>query len=953
MAVMKSVIGRISTFCTVAAGLGALFPAAVHAQVDDLGDAVVEEIVVTGSRLVRRDFNSPSPITTIDRGDILSAGQPTLEEALNTLPQMQPSFGRTSNNPGDGTSKVDLRGIGPGRTLVMLNGRRIAPAGIGSAIDVNALPSVLVQRVEIITGGATAVYGADAIAGVVNVITRDDFEGFGLETSYYTTERGDADTFDVNLTWGRELGAGHLTLFGAFLDRDPLFQADRRHSAQTINDDWFSNTLGPGGSPTTPAGAMNFPRVDFGNGPARTTWDDAGNPREFVSPDDLYDFAPINYLQVPLRRMSGGMLLRHDVGGRVELYSELTYTHNEVVQALAPAGSFGAFVAVNTDNPVLTPANQQFLADNAVPLGPNLVGLSFQRRFVELGPRIADSEKKFTRLLTGLRGDLNATWEFDVWASYTKVDELELQRNDGSFSRLQQGLLVDPATSNCFDPANGCVPLNLFGAGNLSAEGAEFLRNDPYQNKVTREQSLLSAFIRGAPFTLPAGGLATAIGVEWRRDSGGYAADDRLFSGDTLGFRADSNVVGAETVTEIYAEMLVPIVADAPFAQYLGLELGGRLSSYDHAGELQTWKLGTEWEPVGGVRFRAMLQRSARAPNLAEAFQLPYQANTGLVQFDSREDPCSASADPVGNGFRDVCIAQGIPAGEIGVYEATLRSPVVATRGGNPDLAPEIAETLTAGIVFSLFESWTLAVDYFEIDVEDTIGQARPWVVCWDPANTSRAGCDRIGRDPVTYDTNTLDQRAGNLGNISTRGFDTQLSFGTELSGPLALGAGNADLDVRVVWTHVKENSIQADVASTSLECVGKFGFLCRNFGNDSVFPENRVTTNLTLSASDWRAQLSWQWIDGSDNSAREVGPLFGIPSDFIDPAVESVGAKSYVDLSLRYDVSEHVTLGLTIANLFDEDPAFFANNGPAANTDPEMYDVFGRAYTLRLALNY
>ena len=182
----------------------ACMPVSVVAQDDDAADAV-EEIIVTGSRLPRRDLTAPSPITTIDRNDILSSGQPTLEGTLNRLPQVQPSFGRASNNPGDGTAKVDLRGIGAGRTLVMMNGRRLAPAGIGSAIDVNNMPSALIERVEVITGGATTVYGSDAIAGVVNFITRDDFEGFGLDASYYATEQGDSDVLDLNVAWGHFL----------------------------------------------------------------------------------------------------------------------------------------------------------------------------------------------------------------------------------------------------------------------------------------------------------------------------------------------------------------------------------------------------------------------------------------------------------------------------------------------------------------------------------------------------------------------------------------------------------------------------------------------------------------------------------------------------------------------------------------------------------------------------
>ncbi len=949
---------RVLAPALIAAMCGAvLLPQAAHAQNEAAysGDeGVIDEIVVTGSRLLRRDFTAPSPIATIDRETILSSGQPTLEEALNQLPQVQPSFGRASNNPGDGTAQVDLRGIGAGRTLVMLNGRRIAPAGIGSAVDVNTLPGVLIERVEVITGGATTVYGSDAIAGVVNFITRDDFEGFGVETSYYTTERGDSDVTDVSVTWGHNFDKGNVTLFGGYLDREATLQAERSFSATTITDDWFSGMLRPGGSTTNPSGAMFFPRVDFGNGPARTTWDANGDPREFVTPDDLYDFAPINYLQIPLKRYSAGVLLNYDVADNAELYSELVFTRNEAVNNLAPTAVFGNFVEINTDNPLLTPANQQFLIDNAVPLGPGRVGFGLQRRLLELGPRIPQRESDYTRVLAGLRGELTTTWDYDIWVSYTKGEEERLSLNDASFSRLQQGLLVDPATGACFDPSNGCVPLNVFGAGNLSEAGVDFIRAAPYLTTIDRDQKLISAFVRGEPLELPAGHLSTAIGIEWREDSGDLIADEALFSGDTLGFNANANVVGTETVSEVYAEALLPLLSDVTMARYLGLEVGGRLSSYDKAGELETWKLGADWEMLEGLRFRTMFQRSARAPNLREAFLSPFEMTGSVVSFEPEEDPCSASADPVGNGLSEVCIAQGIPADQLGVFEAAIASPVTTTFGGNPDLAPEVAETFTAGIVLSISDSWTFAVDYFELDVEDTIGESNPMLVCWDPANTARVTCDRIRRDPVTFDINAIDETNANLGKLRTRGVDTQFEFGTELSGWPALGAGTADLDVSIVWTHVTQNSIQGDPASTPIECAGKFQFFaCGFFGNDSVFPENRVASTIRWSTEDWRAQLSWQWIEGTDNAARDAAVAFGFPPEFVMPAIESIGSKSYLDLSISYDLNENLTLGLTIANLLDEDPAFMADNGPQANTDTEMYDVFGRAYTLRLALNY
>lgn len=238
----------------------------VNAQDDERDDETVEEIVVTGSRLTRRDFSSPSPIVTIDREALAASGQATLEETLNQMPQVAPDFGRTSNNPGDGTARINLRGLGAGRTLVLLNGRRLAPSGIGGAVDVNNLPKALVERVEVTTGGATTVYGSDALAGVVNFITRNDFDGFGVDTSTYVTEAGDSNIFDINVTYGHNFanGRGNLTLYGGYYDREPTFASERAFTRVTIADT-FEGSVVETGSSVIPAGNVFFPQVDLGN----------------------------------------------------------------------------------------------------------------------------------------------------------------------------------------------------------------------------------------------------------------------------------------------------------------------------------------------------------------------------------------------------------------------------------------------------------------------------------------------------------------------------------------------------------------------------------------------------------------------------------------------------------------------------------------------------------------
>ncbi|MGB5334728.1 MAG: TonB-dependent receptor, partial [Woeseiaceae bacterium] len=584
-----------------------------------------------------------------------------------------------------------------------------------------------------------AVYGSDAVAGVVNFITRDDFDGFAVDLTAYATEQGDANIYDLNLSYGHNFsnGKGNVTLYGGRYDRDSLFASERRITAVPIRD--ANGMLTEDGSLATPSSVITFPPVDFGNGPAMTTFDQSGLPAEFMDPTDRYNYAPLNYLQTPLTRTSVGIFLSYEVSQRSELYAEIGYTRNESEQNLAPIPVSNLYLT-NLDNPLLLPATQQFFADNFAPpfLPPGTAGFFLSRRLEELGPRIFDRTRDYSRTVAGFRGALNNVWDFDVWLTYTKNDEDTLLEHGASAARFQQGLFVNPATSQCFDPGDGCVPLNIWGAGNLSAAGVDFLGLPDLVNTTSREQKLLSGYFSGSPFDTWAGPLDVAVGAEWRSDNGSFRADNALFTGDALGYRGSAGIEGRESVYEVFAEAVVPLASNVAFARYLGLELGARYSDYDNAGSVDTYKIGAEWQPLEALRFRMMLQRSVRAPNLAEAFQERFVETGVYVASNPAEDPCSASADPLGNGNVDACIATGLPANQIGIFEATVGIPTDFILGGNPKLKPETADTFTVGAVVTFGDrrNWQLSVDFFDLEIEDTIGDLVATVSCFDPANT-------------------------------------------------------------------------------------------------------------------------------------------------------------------------------------------------------------------------
>lgn len=911
---------------------------------DAAGQDTIEEIVVTGSRIKRRDFSSPSPITTIGADEIAFSGQSTLEETLNQLPQMAPDFGRTTNNPGNGTARMNLRGLGPGRTLVMLNARRLAPSGVRSAVDVNNVPQSLIERVEVITGGASTVYGSDAIAGVVNFITKEDFEGLSLDASYYSTGEGDSQTWDLNLAYGHNFSRGNLTVYAGTLERDSLFASEREITRQSLFNNFQTGEVQVSGSSHVPGGQIFFPPVDLGSGPGTVTFNDDGTPRTFIDPDDRYNFQEVNYLQLPLTRYNAGVFADFEVTQDHQIYVETSFSRNEADRELAPVPAI-ASVTVNLDNPTLTPETRQLFTDNYMS-APGLAEFPMGRRLREVGSRMIKDDRDYWRTVVGFRGELGRGWDFDAWYSYTKSDEKQFFVNDASFSRYVRGLLVDPATNECFDPTDGCVPLDVWGPDRLSPEAVDYLRITDVENDTSRIQQVAAVVVTGTPFESWAGPVDTAFGLEWRSDEASFEADEVLFTGDTLGFAGRSPVEGTESVFEAYGEALLPLLSQATIADYLGLEIGARYSEYQLAGGVWTWKAGGEWQPVEGVRFRAMRQKSVRAPNNAELFTKQFTETRFFVGNQTIFDPCSASADPVGNGNTEKCVIQGLDPDQIGIYEATPFYPADFTSGGNPDLLPEEAETLTLGVVISpeALANWDFAVDYYEMEVTDTIGDLDSSEVCFDPLNTGNLFCDNLTRDATGNVVSEINLTS-NLGLLRSRGIDTQVNYARDLPDALALLDSYAQINVSLLWTHLLENAGQQNPVSTVIQCAGYFGFPCDFESVNGTFPENRITTNVNYASGPLSLHLTWRYIGRSDNAAPIFGEIAGLPDPVL--AVPSIGSENYFDLGFGWFVTDDIRVTLNVNNLLDTEPPLMLDATSQNNTDTLLYDVFGRSFQL------
>ncbi|NIP17208.1 MAG: TonB-dependent receptor, partial [Xanthomonadales bacterium] len=367
-----------------------------------------------------------------------------------------------------------------------------------------------------------------------------------------------------------------------------------------------------------------------------------------------------------------------------------------------------------------------------------------------------------------------------------------------------------------------------------------------------------------------------------------------------------------------------------------------------------TWKIGLDWRPGPGFGFRTMLQRAVRAPNFQEAFSEQVFWDDFLVIDDPTSDPCSAASDPVGDGNIEKCIATGLPADQVGVFEAS-QFPTRFISGGNPDLEPEVADTLTMGFVFTpeSIPDLQVSVDYFDIQIEGEIGSLAAMEACFDPANTENLFCNQIIRDPVTYNVSEIREFNINRGLLRTTGIDTQVNYSMQLPPSLDIGGAGADLFVNVVWTHVKELSGQNTPFSTVVDCAGTFGWPCTQRLDGMTWPTDRVATRLSYISGDFAANLNWRWIGETDNGAYIGAPLVGIPVSELDLAVPDVAERNYFDVSFSYAFSDHVMALLTVANLTETDPPLMADWVWDKNTDTRMYDIFGRSYTLSLSFDY
>jgi outer membrane receptor protein involved in Fe transport len=880
------------------------------------------EIVVTGTLIRNPNLISSSPVAVIGQEEIQLRQKNNAEEILRDLPGVTPSIGSAVNNGNAGASYADLRGLGNFRNIVLLDGARIAPSGLVGRVDLNNIPLALVERVDTLTGGAATTYGADAVSGVINFITRSDFSGIEASVSNQITERGDGNYLRADLTIGANFddGRGNAVFSIGYQQADPVYQGARDFS----RNNYTSTSGGLGGSGTTIPSRFTNSALGTGvptdpNDPNYLSANRILNPatggvRGYVASRDAFNFNPYNIFQTPFERFNMYGAGHYEISDNVEVYSRGLYSKNTVTTVLAPAGLFGESVTINLNNPYLPAvARSQFCALNIAPVNaegtrtsyvprftpaecaaaavatgptdPNYrtVNSTVARRTTEAGSRITDYTTQVFDYRAGIKVGLSESIGLDVTGAYGESQNDQVIGGYLRSSRIRQAALANSTTA-CVDPSNGCVPINLFGPeGSLTPDMLAFVTADSSvvtKTSLAQARALLSGDF-GATLPWASEPIGFAAGTEYRKYRASQTADIlSQQAGELSGTGgATPNISGGYEVVEGYGELIAPIVADAPFFKSLTLEAGVRYSDYkvfapsSPSYSSTTYKGGGSWEPVDGIKIRGNYQRAVRAPNISELFS---PQNTGLTSLSV--DPCAGSA-PISNAnLRAVCLAQGAPVGTIGIIEQPSAAQANATTGGNLNLRPEKADSYTIGVVLQprdLVPGLSITIDYYHIKINDAISQ--PTVddavaACFanlSAASATSANCTQIRRNP---DTGGLDGSpattpglllaASNLGTILTDGIDVGANYRRDL------GFAKLNLSFQGNWTN--RATFKATPTSINRDCVSFYSVNCGSPGSagpssapGSLQPEftwNQRTT-LTFGPADF--SLLWRHIDG------------------------------------------------------------------------------------------
>lgn len=949
--------------------------------------ADVEVIAITGSRIRAPGVESSSPIFSMGEEDIGYLQTPEFENVIRTLPATIPGDNSNVNNGTAGAATIDLRGLGPERNLVLLNGKRMVPFNTDGEVDTAAIPTALIDRIDVVTGGASAVYGSDAIAGAVNVILKNDFEGVALDLGHSQTDESDGDQSNISLTVGSNFddGRGNGVLSVSWMDREQVLLGDRQLGLFGINSNTGSGLaeFEAGQGPVLPPAGCGGPSVVDITGSGSTTaiptrfeligTGVAGQFREdgtIGSNCSLFNFNPFNFYQTPANRYTATALVHYDVTDDVEVYASFNYANSTVEQQVAPSGTFGATFTLPLYNPLIGDQALAFMIDgaNAAVADGTLVDggswddangngvvdtedslqVRLRRRTLELGFRSERYDSDLWQINTGVRGAIDDNWEYDVSYQYGESNRTTVRDGYTNLTNIQAALDTRDGVT-CASGGN-CVPIDLFGGfGTITEEMAAFSKAIAIQQQ-KYEQEIISAVLTGSidMLEVPTGGapLAVSLGYEHRTEDGLLEPDEclKLAPASCQG-GAGGNLLpirGGYKVEEFFFEGILPIFDGMAFAESLDLEFGFRTSDYDTIGSTDSWKVGFNWRPVDELLFRAMLQKANRAPNVAE---LASPVVSGLD--NATADPCSvANAGGIDDRLRQLCVSTGMSEAQVGVVPDIISGQINTFEGSDPNAlpGPEEADTTTIGFVWTPEFSWAnnfmFSVDYYDIDIEDIIGEFSAQEVldaCYQDGDAAQcAKINRVGGD-LTGSAAGVNLFTTNLSYLQAEGLEFSLAMNFDMGD---MGSLDISANVNKYLTQESQSSPQVPV----LDCKGFFGTSC------DPLSDLRWIQRTTWNYEDFTVSLLWQHIDSVD-----IEP---VERDLRFAAFHKIDSYDYFDLFASYSFTEWGTVTFGVDNLFDKEAPVLGNDvgstsSNSGNTFPGNYDVLGRTYKVGLKFRF
>lgn len=925
------------------------FPSTAMAQSGGTSSAEtdLEEIIVTGSRIKRSDIDSASPVSVLDREAIVTTGITDVGNIVQRMPSMSGSpIGTTTNNGGNGSVQIDLRGLGVNRTLTLVNGRRVVDRG-----DYQTIPVEMIERVEILKDGASAIYGADAVAGVVNIITRRDFEGLSLNVQhadFFDMESGNQQSF--GLIAGKTFDGGNLVFGAEYVDQEQAFQSDAPWEffqdsyvifpeggcERQLTDPFDGTPTGgclPAGSSRIPEGLLRFAdtQEEFMNvdGSGLTPFDDRS-----------YNYAPVNYIQTPYKRTNLFAETNFEISENVRFSAALRGNMRTSAQELAPLpydsrpgfdpGYVGQFNGVQYNG---ISEDNFYLVQAAAAAGLAPAAVDQVRR------RMVETNRRFEQDVTQWQTNLSLDGTIDGLGSLEALAwDVYYSRGRRSRTDVDLGQFFGPSLANamgpsadldgdgnpeCYtdinDPASlipDCVPMNFFGGpGSVTQEMLDYVGIDLVDTRVTNLEEV-GLGISGTAFELAGGDFGWAAGVAYRRDSFTYAPDSGKQQNQVTG-SVGLGTDGSLYSRAIYAEFLAPVFDNG--TQAIDLTGGIRYDDYNLFGADTTWQIGVEFQALESLKLRATAGTVFRAPTITELFQ-------GFSDSaPTYSDPC---IPPEGQALPPGCAQVGVQTD----------NQLPAKVGGSPDLIPETGDTFTAGLVWTPAFSdggLSLTVDYWQVEIEDGISSLGAQFILEDCYIRQNAdSCSRITRT-VDYNISQLVDTNVNVADQGASGVDTELRYSFETS--------FGEFETSLLWAYLIERTKTPNEFSAEIGLGGRYTNPTAEDGG--AYARNKVNYSIQWHRDGLSIAYLGEYIHdlvADTQFCCRSGAIY----------VHDVDSQLYHDLVGSYSFSQGTTVSAGITNLTDEEPPFI-DSGFNASTDPATYRLFGRGYYLRLSHDF